>query len=113
MFPVPAFQPNVTDEPGRVDPDAGLVITAGVFVWVVVNVAVTLRACVMLTEQLPLPLQAPPQLENDEPEAALALSVKFVPFEKELLQLPVFEEQLIPLGELVTKPLPLILTESV
>ena len=43
------------------------------------NVAVTLRACVIDTVQAPVPLQAPPQLANVDPLAADAVNVTEVP----------------------------------
>ena len=46
---------------------------------VLLNVAVTLRACVIDTVQLPVPVHAPLQPANVEPLAAAALSVTLVP----------------------------------
>ena len=46
---------------------------------VLLNVAVTLRACVIDTAQVPVPLQAPLQPANVEPPAAAAVSVTLVP----------------------------------
>ena len=43
------------------------------------NVAVTVLAAVILTTHEPVPLQAPDQLANTEPAAALALKVTEVP----------------------------------
>jgi hypothetical protein len=43
------------------------------------NVAVTLRAAVMLTAQVPVPLQAPLQPVKVEPAVVAAVSVTLVP----------------------------------
>ena len=43
------------------------------------NVAVTDRAALMVTAQLPVPEQAPLQPANVEPPAGAAVSVTFVP----------------------------------
>jgi hypothetical protein len=67
------------------------------------NVAVTLRDSVMLTVQVPVPLQAPLQPEKLESAVALAVNVTLVPCAKSAEQaLP----QLIPAGLLVTVPDP-------
>src|SRR5205809_863058 len=70
----------------------------------VLKVAVTLRAWIMLTVQVPVPLHPSPlQPAKLEPLAALAVSVTLVPTSKAALQvLP----QSIPTGLLVTVPLP-------
>ena len=46
---------------------------------VLLNVAVTLRACVIDTVQVPVPVHAPLQPANVEPLAAAAVSVTLVP----------------------------------
>ena len=75
-----------------------------------VNVADTLFAALMVTTQLPVPLQAPPQPVKFQPLAGASLSVTCAPLAKFALQV---EPQLMPDGELVTVPLPVSLTESV
>jgi hypothetical protein len=45
----------------------------------VAKVAVALRAAVMFTTQLPVPLQAPLQPEKVEPDAGVAVSVTLAP----------------------------------
>jgi len=67
------------------------------------KVAVTVRAALIVTVQLPVPLHAPPQPVNVEPEAALAVSVTCVPAAYVLVHVAPHE---IPLGELVTVPVP-------
>ena len=82
-----------------------------------VNVAIALRACVMLTVQPPVPLQAPDQPLNECPLAAVAVSVTLVPSVKLALHvplvLPLEIEQLIPLGLDVTEPFPVPLPPTV
>lgn len=46
-----------------------------------VKTAVTLRACVMLTVQAPVPVQAPDQPAKNDPPAAAGVSVTDVPDE--------------------------------
>ena len=65
--------------------------------------AVTPWAEFIVTEQLPVPLQAPLQPAKVEPEAAAAVNVTLVPELKLALQVA---PQLIPEGEEVTDPLP-------
>ena len=67
------------------------------------NVAVTDFDAFMVTEQVPVPVQAPLQPANMEPEAGLAVRVTAVPVLKLALQVP---GQSIPLGLLVTVPDP-------
>ena len=75
-----------------------------------VNVAVTLRAAVMLTVQAPVPVQAPVHPANVEPVPAAAARLTLVPLEKLALHaLP----QLTPPGVEVTVPLPVPLLVSV
>ena len=75
------------------------------------KVAVTLWAEFMVTVQVPVPEQPPPdQPVKVEPELAVAVSVTDVPLEKEALQV---EPQLMPEGVLVTTvpvPVPDLLT---
>jgi hypothetical protein len=76
------------------------------------KVAVTLRAAVMLTAQLPVPEHAPVQPANVEPLLAAAVSVTTAPGLKLALQVLPHE---IPAGLLLTVPLPVpaLLTLSV
>lgn len=67
------------------------------------NVAVTLRACVIDTVQVPVPLQAPLHPANADPEAGDAVSTTDAPDVYDALQLL---PQLIPDGLDVTVPLP-------
>jgi hypothetical protein len=79
--------------------------------WVCANVAVTLCAAFIVTMQLPTPLQPPPlQPLKPQPFVGAAVSVTCVPPPK--LELHV-DGQLIPGGELVTVPLPAMLTDKV
>ena len=68
-----------------------------------VKLAATLRALSMLTVQLPVPVQAPPQPANVLPDAGCVLNVTNVPATK-------LAEQVLPhsmpAGMLVTVPLP-------
>jgi hypothetical protein len=64
----------------------------------------------MVTTQPPLPLHAPPQLEKLQPLAAAGVKVTVVPALKLALHV---EGQLTPVGELVTAPLPVTLTDNV
>ena len=73
------------------------------------KVADTLCAEFIITMQLPVPLQAPPQPVKLQPLAGVAVKVTGVPLEKFALQVA---PQLMPAGELVTVPLPVLLTES-
>lgn len=73
------------------------------------KVAVTLFAALMLTTQLPVPEQAPPQPVKVEPEAGVAVRVTEVPLVKEALQA---EPQLMPEGLLVMVPEPVVVTVS-
>lgn len=68
-----------------------------------VNVAVTVSAEFIVTEQVPVPLQAPLQPANADPLAGTAVSVTGVPLAKSAVQVCV---QLIPDGLLVTVPVP-------
>ena len=68
------------------------------------NVAVTERAALSVSVQLPVPEQAPDQPANLEREAAAAVSVIEVPCGRVCAQV---EPQLIPAGLEVTVPVPL------
>lgn len=67
------------------------------------NLAVTDLAALMVTEHVPVPLQAPLQPANVEPAPAVAVSITLVPFLKFAEHVP---GQSIPAGLLVTVPLP-------
>jgi hypothetical protein len=68
-----------------------------------VKVAVTAVLAEIVRAQLPAPVQAPDHPANVEPEAGVAVRVTIVPLLKVALHtLP----QLIPLGLLVTVPVP-------
>ena len=69
----------------------------------VVKVAVTVWAALMVTEHEPVPVQAPDQPAKVEPVPAAAVRVTTVPLAKLALQLA---PQLIPAGLLVTVPVP-------
>jgi hypothetical protein len=73
------------------------------------NVAVTDSAAFIVTVQLPLPLQAPPQLPKVQPPAGVGVKVTCDPPVKTWLQV---DGQLMPAGLLVTVPLPLTATNS-
>ena len=74
------------------------------------KLAVTLRACVIVTWQEPIPLHAPDQPANVSPLAGVAVSVTLVPLLNDALQLPLalpaVIEQLIPPTLELTVPLP-------
>ena len=73
------------------------------------KLAVTDWAADIVTTQAPVPLHAPVQPVNAEPEAGVAVSVTAAPDEYEALQvLP----QLMPAGEELTVPEPFRLTPS-
>jgi hypothetical protein len=78
----------------------------------VVKLADTLVLAFIVTVQLPIPLQAPPQLARPQAADGLAVSVTRVPGAKFALQI---EPQLITAGELATRPpgLPMIDTDRV
>ena len=67
------------------------------------NVAVTLRAWVMLTVQVPVPEHDPLQPVKVEPVVGVAVRVTLVPVLNEALQVA---PQEIPVGLLVTVPVP-------
>jgi hypothetical protein len=68
------------------------------------NVAVTVRAAVIATVQVAVPVQAPLQPANTEPAAGAAVSVTDAPLlNAKLHSVP----QLIPAGDEVTVPVPL------
>ena len=67
------------------------------------NVAVTDVAAETVTEQVPVPVQAPDHPAKVEPALGVAVSVTVVPLANPAEQV---EPQLIPAGELVTEPVP-------
>src|SRR5215470_8726910 len=76
-----------------------------------VNVAVTEAAAFMVTVQVPVPVQPPPlQPENVEPAAGVAVNVTAVPVVKDVEHVV---PQEIPVGALVTVPLPAPALETV
>ena len=81
------------------------------------KLAVTLRDWVILTVQLPVPLQAPDHPLKECPLAGVAVSVTLVPLAKLVLHVPLVlpaeMEQLIPLGLDVTDPVPVPLPPRV
>jgi hypothetical protein len=79
------------------------IVTDSWNVTVAVKVAVTARAALIVTAQLPVPVQAPLQPAKVEPVAGVSAKVTLVPLAKLALQLP---GQLMPAGVLVTVPLP-------
>src|SRR6185295_15531596 len=82
---------------------ARVTVAANVGVPAVLNVAVTLRACVIATVQPPVPVHAPLQPANVEPLAAAAVSVTDAPEANVAEQV---EPQLMPAGLDVTVPVP-------
>jgi hypothetical protein len=80
----------------------------------VVRLKVALTDCAefMVTEQAPVPVQAPPQPAKADPAGAAGVSVTTVPCVKENVQVP---GQLIPAGALVIvpDPVPVVLTVRV
>ena len=68
------------------------------------NVAITNLAAVMVTEQVPVPTQAPLQPAKVEPAAAAAVRATTVPLRKLAAHVV---PQLMPVGLVVTVPLPL------
>lgn len=79
----------------------GVSVTAGLLLEL--KVAVTAFAALMVTEQVPVPVQAPLQPVKVDPAAAVSVKVTTVPLLKLALQVL---GQLIPLGLLLTVPLP-------
>ena len=67
------------------------------------KVAVTLFAASRVSEQVPVPVQAPDQPEKTDPAAADALSTTVLPLSKAAVQVV---PQSMPAGVLVTAPLP-------
>ena len=78
-------------------------VHTGVPAFISVNVAVTLLAAVMLTVQLPVPVQAPLQPVKVLPVTGVAVSVTLAPLVKDALHVV---PQLIPAGALLTVPVP-------
>ena len=85
------------------DPVPANVTESAKVVTAVLNVAVTDLAALIVTLQVPVPLQAPLQPAKVDPAAAAAVKVTTVPLLKFALQVL---GQVIPLGLLVTLPLP-------
>jgi hypothetical protein len=81
---------------------ASLTVSAN-FVTVTLKVAVTALAALMVTEQVPVPVQAPLHPAKVEPVPAAAVRVTAVPLLKFALQ---EVGQVMPLGVLVTLPVP-------
>ncbi len=77
------------------------------------NVADTVRACVIDTVQVPVPEQAPDQPAKVLPVAGVAVSVTLVPCVKSAVSEPHVLPQLMPDGLLVTEPLPVPLLVTV
>jgi hypothetical protein len=75
----------------------------------VLKVAVTAVLAVRAREQVEVPEQAPDQPAKVEPVPGVAVRVTLVPLEKEALQV---EPQLMPLGLLVTVPVPVPARET-
>jgi hypothetical protein len=76
----------------------------------VLKVAVAFWAWLIVTWQVPVPLQAPLQPPNVEPPVGVGVRVTTVLKAKLALQVP---GQLIPLGEELTVPAPLPVTATV
>jgi hypothetical protein len=86
------------------DPVPAKVTERAKVVTVVLNVAVTDLAALMVTLQVPVPLHAPVQPAKVDPAVAFAVRVTTVPLAKFALQVV---GQVMPLGLLLTLPLPL------
>jgi hypothetical protein len=74
-----------------------------IFPEALLNVAVTELLAVKVKLHVPVPVQAPDQPANVEPEAAVAVSVTAVPLAKLAVHVV---GQLMPAGLLVTVPVP-------
>jgi hypothetical protein len=86
-----------------------VLLTVSVYeVVVTLNVAVTVRAALIVTVHIPVPLQSPDQPVNVDPLLGVAVSVTEAPEVKLAEHVP---PQLIPLG-LVTVPVPVPLFET-
>src|SRR5258708_833223 len=81
----------------------GVPVGGGGVTGVRVKDAPTLVAAFIVTMHVPVPLHAPVQPENVEPEAAVGVSVTDMPCAKFALHIA---PQLIPAGLLITEPLP-------
>ena len=97
MLPVPVTVPLPVPAPATVTV-------------VALKAALTDSAEFMVTEQAPVPVQAPLQPANADPAAALGVSVTEVPLLYVAEQVP---GQLIPAGTLVTEPFPVLLAVRV
>src|SRR5436190_1282890 len=90
------------------DPDP---FTGTPSVWVIgVNVAVTVWSAVMVTEQGPVPVQAPVQPVNAKPVAGVGVSATTVPSANVVLHVV---GQVMPAGFEATDPDPFTVTPSV
>src|SRR5262245_55864809 len=104
-----AVLPNVnrfSKYQGGLPPTAVVTVTPPLPPPLVLNVAVTERACVIDTVQPAVPVQAPLQPANVEPAAAVAVSVTLVPFAKLAFCVVQVGAQLMPAGLDVTVPVP-------
>jgi hypothetical protein len=108
--PLATVAVNVTDWPET----EGFTLDVSVVVVAVgdsVNVALTVAAAFIVTVQSPVPVQPPPDHpENDEPAEGEALNVTIAPCANAALHVV---PQLMPAGDEVTVPLPVLLTVSV
>ena len=85
------------------DPVPASVTVAAKLLTEPLNVAVTLRATVIVVVQVPVPVHAPLQPANVEPLAATAVSVTDAPLAKLAVHVV---PQLMPVGDDVTVPVP-------
>jgi len=108
--PLEKFAPQVVpqlipagDEVTVPEPVPAFVTESANVVAELLNVAVTARAAVIDTVQAPVPVHAPDQPANVEPDVAAGVNVTDVPLEKLALQV---DPQLMPAGDEVTVPVP-------
>ena len=93
-----------------IETESEKVVGLGVELDALVNCALTVRFVIRATEQVPVPLHAPPQLVNCHPVTGAGVSLTVLPLVYDLVQ---SAGQAMPEGLLVTVPLPLIETERV